>query len=130
MSIIKHSCYMQKDIVFNRHSERDSELRYSNKKRIFSQYGSIQKIIINKNGYLKNESDYPTYSSYITYSSQIEASLALLVLNNSINIATLFSKGQNALIKTVIIYMKLLIKMISLIKTNPKRSSNSLSNKN
>ena len=105
---------MQKYIVFNRHSERDSELRYSNKKRIFSQYGSIQKIIINKNGYLKNESDYPTYSSYITYSSQIEASLALLVLNNSINIATLFSKGQNALIKTVIIYMKLLIKMILL----------------
>ena len=45
---------------------------------------SIQKIIIiNKNGYLKNESDYPTYSSYITYSSQIEASLALLALNNS-----------------------------------------------
>ena len=76
---------MQKYIVFNRHSDRDSELRYSNKKRIFSQYGSIQKIII--------ESDYPTYSSYITYSSQIEASLALLVLNNSINIATLFSKG-------------------------------------
>jgi len=105
---------MQKYIVFNRHSDRDSELRYSNKKRIFSQYGSIQKIIINKNGYLKNESDYPTYSSYITYSSQIEASLALLVLNNSINIATLFSKGQNALIKTVIIYMKLLIKMILL----------------
>ena len=105
---------MQKYIVFNRHSDRDSELRYSNKKRIFSQYGSIQKIIINKNGYLKNESDYHTYSSYITYSSQIEASLALLVLNNSINIATLFSKGQNALIKTVIIYMKLLIKMILL----------------
>ena len=74
---------MQKYIVFNRHSDRDSELRYSNKKRIFSQYGSIQKIIINKNGYLKNESDYPTYSSYITYSSQIEASLALLALNNS-----------------------------------------------
>ena len=84
------------------------------KKEYLGQYGSIQKIIINKNGYFKNESDYPTYSSYITYSSQIEASLALLVLNNSINIATLFSKGQNALIKTVIIYMKLLIKMILL----------------
>ena len=84
---------MQKYIVFNRHSERDSELRYSNKKRIFSQYGSIQKIIINKNGYLKKESDYPIYSSYIIYSSQIEATLALLALNNSINIATLFSKG-------------------------------------
>ena len=54
---------MQKYIVFNRHSDRDSELRYSNKKRIFSQYGSIQKIIINKNGYFKNESDYPAYSS-------------------------------------------------------------------
>ena len=32
---------------------------------------------------MKNESDYPTYSSYITYSSQIEASLALLAINNS-----------------------------------------------
>ena len=32
---------------------------------------------------MKNESDYPIYSSYITYSSQIEASLALLALNNS-----------------------------------------------
>ena len=53
------------------------------KKEYLGQYGSIQKIIINKNGYLKNESDYPTYSSYITYSSQIEASLALLALNNS-----------------------------------------------
>ena len=53
------------------------------KKEYLGQYGSIQKIIINKNGYLKNESDYPTYSSYITYSSEIEASLALLTLNNS-----------------------------------------------
>ena len=47
------------------------------KKEYLGQYGSIQKIIISKNGYLKNESDYPTYSS------QIEASLALLALNNS-----------------------------------------------
>ena len=47
------------------------------KKEYLGQYGSIQKIIINKNGYLKNELDYPTYSS------QIEASLALLALNNS-----------------------------------------------
>ena len=53
------------------------------KKEYLGQYGSIQKIIINKSGYLKNESDYPTYSSYITYSSEIEASLALLTLNNS-----------------------------------------------
>ena len=53
------------------------------RKEYLGQYGSIQKIIINKNGYLKNESDYPTYSSYITYSSEIEASLALLALNNS-----------------------------------------------
>ena len=36
------------------------------KKGYLGQYGSIQKIIINKNGYFKNESDYPTYSSYIT----------------------------------------------------------------
>ena len=55
------------------------------KKEYLGQYGSIQKIIINKNGYLKNESNYPTYSSYITYTSEIEASLALLVLNNSIH---------------------------------------------
>ena len=54
------------------------------KKEYLGQYGSIQKIIINKNGYLKNESNYPTYSSYITYSSEIEASLALLALNNSL----------------------------------------------
>ena len=101
------------------------------KKNIQVNMVSIQKIIIiNKNGYLKNESDYPTYSSYITYSSEIEASLALLALNNSINIATLFSNGQNALIKTIIILMKLLIKMILLIKMNPKLSSNSLGNKN
>lgn len=53
------------------------------RKEYLGQYGSIQKIIINKNGYLKNESNYPTYSSYVTYSSQIEASLALLALNNS-----------------------------------------------
>ena len=45
------------------------------KKGYWGQYDSIQKIIINKNGYLKNESDYPIYSSYITYSSQIEAFL-------------------------------------------------------
>ena len=32
------------------------------KKEYLGQYGSIQKIIINKNGYLKNESNYPTYS--------------------------------------------------------------------
>ena len=53
------------------------------KKGYWGQYDSIQKIIINKNCYLKNESDYPIYSSYITYSSQIEALLALLALNNS-----------------------------------------------
>ena len=33
------------------------------KKEYLGQYGSIQKIIINKNGYFKNESDYPAYSS-------------------------------------------------------------------
>ena len=53
------------------------------KKGYWGQYDLIQKIIINKNGYLKNESDYPIYSSNITYSSQIEALLALLALNNS-----------------------------------------------
>jgi hypothetical protein len=48
------------------------------KKEYLGQYGSIHKIIVNKNGYLKNESNSPTYSSYITYSNEIEASLALL----------------------------------------------------
>ena len=50
------------------------------KKGYLGQYGSIQKIIINKDGYLNNELDYPTYSSLI------EASLALLALNNSNNL--------------------------------------------
>ena len=35
------------------------------KKEYLGQYGSIQKIIVNKNGYLKNESNFPTYSSII-----------------------------------------------------------------
>ena len=54
------------------------------KKEYLGQYGSIHKIIVNKNGYMKNESNSPTYSSYITYSNETEASLALLSLNNSI----------------------------------------------
>jgi hypothetical protein len=62
------------------------------KKEYLGQYGSIHKIIVNKNGYLKNESNSPTYSSYITYSNEIEASLALLSLNNS----TLFNHKLNA----------------------------------
>lgn len=62
------------------------------KKEYLGQYGSIHKIIVNKNGYLKNESNSPTYSSYITYSNEIEASLALLTLNNS----TLFDHKLNA----------------------------------
>ena len=62
------------------------------KKEYLGQYGSIQKIIVNKNGYLKNESNSPTYSSYITYSNEKEASLALLSLNNS----TLFNHKLNA----------------------------------
>ena len=55
------------------------------KKEYLGQYGSIHKIIVNKNGYMKNESNFPTYSSYITYSNEIEASLALLSLNNAIH---------------------------------------------
>ena len=62
------------------------------KKEYLGQYGSIHKIIVNKNGYLKNESNFPTYSSYITYSNEVEASLALLSLNNS----TLFNHKLNA----------------------------------
>ena len=48
------------------------------------QYGSISKILVNKNGYMKNESDFPTYSTYVTFSNEVEASLALLALDNSI----------------------------------------------
>ena len=62
------------------------------KKEYLGQYGSIHKIIVNKNGYMKNESDFPTYSSYITYSNEIEASLALLSLNNS----SIFNHKLNA----------------------------------
>ena len=62
------------------------------KKEYLGQYGSIHKIIVNKNGYMKNESNSPTYSSYITYSNEVEASLALLTLNNS----TLFDHKLNA----------------------------------
>jgi uncharacterized protein YhbP (UPF0306 family) len=54
------------------------------RKEYLGQYGSIHKLIVNKNGYMKNESNFPTYSSYITYSNEIEASLALLSLNNSV----------------------------------------------
>ena len=53
------------------------------KKEYLGQYGSINKIIVNKNGYKKNESNYPTYSCYITYEKEIESSLAILALNNS-----------------------------------------------
>ena len=62
------------------------------KKEYLGQYGSIHKIIVNKNGYMKNESNSPTYSSYITYSNEIEASLALLSLNNS----SFFNQKLNA----------------------------------
>ena len=62
------------------------------KKEYLGQYGSIHKIIVNKNGYMKNESNFPTYSCYITYSNELEASLALLSLNNS----TYFNNKLNA----------------------------------
>ena len=55
-----------------------------NKIEYLGQYGSISKILVNKNGYMKNESDFPTYSSYVTFSNEVEASLALLALDNSI----------------------------------------------
>ena len=62
------------------------------KKEYLGQYGTIHKIIVNRNGYIKNESNIPTYSSYVTYSNEIEASLALLSLNNS----TVFNHKLNA----------------------------------
>lgn len=50
----------------------------------FGQYGNILKIVVNKNGYNQNFQGETTYSAYITYSSQEEASLALLAIDNCV----------------------------------------------
>lgn len=52
--------------------------------KFFGQYGKIVKIVVNKNGYNQNYQNETTYSAYVSYSSQEEASLALLAIDNCI----------------------------------------------
>jgi CCR4-NOT transcription complex subunit 4 len=50
----------------------------------FGQYGKVLKLVINKNkAYNANGPSGPSYSAYITFSTAIEASLAILSLDNS-----------------------------------------------
>jgi CCR4-NOT transcription complex subunit 4 len=54
-------------------------------KEYFGQYGTIVKIIVNKNkAYNISSPKGPTYSAYITFSKPLEASLAILSLDNFI----------------------------------------------
>ena len=49
----------------------------------FGQYGKITKIVINKKkAYNQNNPYGPSYSAYVTYSKPLEASLAILALDN------------------------------------------------
>lgn len=48
----------------------------------FGQYGKIQKIIVNKNNtYNTTSINGPSYSAYITFSNEIEASIAILAID-------------------------------------------------
>ena len=50
----------------------------------FGQYGTIVKIVVNKNkAYNKNSPHGPTYSAYVTYSKPNEASIAILSLDET-----------------------------------------------
>ena len=49
----------------------------------FGQYGKIIKLVINKNKiYNSNSPNGPSYTCYITYSSEVESSLAILSMDN------------------------------------------------
>ena len=50
----------------------------------FGQYGKIMKIVVNKTGYSQNFKNDTTYSAYVSYSTQEEASLALLAIDNCV----------------------------------------------
>ena len=50
----------------------------------FGQYGQITKIVVNKSGYGKSFKNDTTYSAYVTYSTQGEAALALLAIDNCV----------------------------------------------
>lgn len=47
----------------------------------FGQYGKINKLVVNRNmPYNPNNQKGPSYSAYITYSNEREASLAIYVI--------------------------------------------------
>lgn len=51
------------------------------KEEYFGQYGKILKVVVNKDKpFNPRGSNGPTYSAYVTYSNEKEASLAILVL--------------------------------------------------
>jgi len=51
----------------------------------FGQYGKILKLVVNKNKiYNSNGPNGPSYSCFVTYSSEVESSLAILSLDNMI----------------------------------------------
>ena len=60
------------------------------KPEYFSQYGKITKIVVNKgNAFNPDGHNGPSFSAYITYSNDIEASTAILVINGSNSIDSL-----------------------------------------
>ena len=61
-------------------ANRDKLLRYE----YFGQYGSIVKIVVNKNkAYNQNSPNGPSYSAYVTFSKPCEASIAILSLDET-----------------------------------------------
>ena len=52
--------------------------------QFFGQYGHITKIVVNKSGYSQSFKNDTTYSAYVTYSSQEEAAIALLAIDNCV----------------------------------------------
>ena len=61
-------------------ANRDKLLRYE----YFGQYGSIVKIVVDKNkAYNQNSPNGPSYSAYVTFSKPCEASIAILSLDET-----------------------------------------------
>jgi CCR4-NOT transcription complex subunit 4 len=53
------------------------------KREYFGQYGSIMKIVVNKNkAYNQNNPKGPSYSAYVTYVKAFESSVAILSLDS------------------------------------------------
>lgn len=59
--------------------------------RYLGQYGRIEKISTNKNSFSNKNQKGPSYSTYITFSNEVEAALAILV-------STAFTKALNNLV--------------------------------